>query len=507
MRNPIPVPLGDNPYATPYTSVGRELCENLYIEMSGSKTAKAESFFIKIPGLHKLIDGSTTNACRGLLGCSNTRTFGVFGQFVYEIAANWSRTLLFNLNSYSGPVGMTEDGEYLLIVDGVDGWTYKFETGEIVRIDPATDGNEGFPRGATHCTCLDTYFVVNDPRTNRYNWSNAQYGLMTTGGIAGSGGNWNGLNVAMKIAKPDNIIALCDCNNMLWLFGEQSIEVHYDTGSYPGVFARYEGAIIEIGCLARYSVKKYANNVFWIGSDKTGTIGVFSNDGVQPKRISVRGIEQIIQSMSNFSDAIGMTFAENGHAFYLLHFPTGNRTLVYDITTGRWHARAFLYRQDGTTNRWRGHMSTYAYGKNLFGDNASDAIYWSDQEYYVNDNATGTGVNYIKCVKTTPIGFQNGKNIRYLSIQPVFAQGVGLAQDTSEHVGENPSALVAFSDDSGNSWSQERKVHIGKRGNYAFRSRLTTLGSARNRVWRITCTEPVKLIIVALLAEAQVKGF
>lgn len=498
------IPLGDAPYASAYTSVGRERCENMYLERANNQSAKAQTFYIKIPGLRKVINGATSNACRGLLTASSGRVFGVFGQGVYEILANWSRTFLFSLTTYSGTVSLTENGNYLLIVDGAHGWTYKYEDGAINMIDPNTDGNEGFPNGATHAICLDKYFLVNDPRTNKYNWSNLNYSLVTTGGISGSGGHWNGINVGEKIAKPDNIVAIADCQNYAWLFGSNSIEVHYDTGDFAtGVWKRYESAIIEVGCAAPRSPAKYGagNSIFWIGSDITGTVGVFTNEGFLPKRISVRGIEQIISDMPTYSDAIGMIFFENGHAFYLLHFPTGDRTLVYDITTGAWHERTFLYRQTGTTHRWRGTYVTQAHGSIVFGDNATDALYVSDQNYYVNDDATGSGVNYIKCVKTSPIGFQVGKLVRYKSIQPILAQGVGLSQNTSEGVGEDPVVLMSYSDDSGVTYSQERKIAIGKQGEYGKRSRLTMLGASRNRVWMTTCTDPVRFLLIGLIAD------
>jgi len=511
MRSPVPIPLGNKPYSAAYTSIGREQCENLYLERSGTETAKAQEFYIKIPGLRRMIEGTSTNACRGLHRAASGKIYGVFGQFIYEILADWSRVLKGSIGTYSGTVGLTDDGQYLLIVDGQDGWTLKFDDSTLTRIDPNHAGNEGFPRGATHCVCLDTYFLVNNPNTNDYAWSNASYSLMTTGGTTtdatpDNAGYWNGLNTASKIAHPDNIMAIADCNNMVWLLGQSSIEVHYDTGNYPGVWARYEGAIIEVGCSARYSVKKYLNNLYWLGSDASGTVGVFTNNGFQPQRISVRGIEQIIQSMSDYTDAIGMTWAENGHAFYLLHFPTGDRTLVYDIQTGIWHERTYLYREDGTTHRWKGTYCAYGNSNVCFGDSNTDAVYVSDQEYYVNDDATGTNVNYIKCVKTTPIGFQSGRLVRYLSIQPMLSQGMGLAANTEWGVGYDPKIIISCSNDSGNTWTQGRQVSTGQRGNYDYRSRLTTWGAARNRVWKLTFTEPTRLVIVGLLAELRVLG-
>lgn len=509
MTQATPIPLGTDPYSSAYNSVGREICENLYLENSGSATAKAQDFFIKIPGLRRWFASTSSNVCRAKFSASNGRVFGVYGQFVYELFANGTRALRFTLTSYTGVVSMAENGEYLLLVDGEHGWTFRFVDGAVEMIDPNADGDEGFPNGATHCICLDTYFLVNDPRTNRYNWSNPQYVGRTSAGLPGTG-HWNGQNMNKKIAKTDNIVALCDCQNMTWLFGARSIEIHYDAGAdatatvgFAGVWRRYESAIVEVGCAAPYSPAKYANNVFWIGADLTGTMGVFTNDGFAPRRISTRGIEQIMARMSRIDDAFGVTFSEQGHAFYLLQFPSGDRTLAFDITTGKWHERTFLFRETGTTHRWRGNFVTSAFGSLLWGDNSTDAIYTSDQLYYANDNPSGSGVNYIKWVKTTPIGFQNGAYVGYNAVQPVFAQGVGLPENTAEGVGRDPVVLIAYSDDSGNTYSNEREAPMGQRGNYDERSRIVGTGAARNRVWKLSGTDPVPVVLVALLAELR----
>ena len=48
------IPLGKNPYASPYISVGKEICQNLYLEIAQSENSKAQYYFLKIPGM-KLI--------------------------------------------------------------------------------------------------------------------------------------------------------------------------------------------------------------------------------------------------------------------------------------------------------------------------------------------------------------------------------------------------------------------------------------------------------------------
>ena len=40
------------------------------------------------------------------------------------------------------------------------------------------------------------------------------------------------------------------------------------------------------------------------------------------------------------SDAFGYCYSDGGHTFYVLTFPSGNATWVYDATTAMWHERS-----------------------------------------------------------------------------------------------------------------------------------------------------------------------
>ena len=82
------LPLGDKPFASPYFSVGIEICQNMYLEASQSTNGKAEYYLVKIPGLRRLrstVDTVNVGACRGLFTASNGRTFSVHGTGLYEL--------------------------------------------------------------------------------------------------------------------------------------------------------------------------------------------------------------------------------------------------------------------------------------------------------------------------------------------------------------------------------------------------------------------------------------
>jgi hypothetical protein len=484
---------GNSPYASPYYSIGIEECINLYMEKAISLTSKVPQYFVSIPGLKLFSKKQSDKVCRGLYKTSDSRLFGVFGNQIQEILQNGSRRILGTLTTYSGTVSISDNTHQVLFVDGQFGYILSMDTNIFQQIDQNI-----FPNGATHCTCIDTYFLVNQPNSINYNWSSQNDGL-----------NWDPLDFATKEGMPDNIVAIKELNNQLWVFGSYSTEVHWDTAdTTTQVWQRYEGAIIDVGCTAKYSVQRIENNIFWIGTDKTGNVAVWSNNGLVPIKVSTRGIEQLILAKNgqDTSKAVGYVYAQAGHVFYIINFMSSDLTLVYDVTTQTWHTRTYLDPQ-GVDSKWRGFYSAFNWGKNLFGDYLTDCVYEASLEYYLNDEPDGVGFNQIKRVRSTPIIQSNQKRIRHNSLQILFEQGVGLNDNNQLGYGISPKCMLYCSDDSGHSWSNVRISDIGAIGNYDFRTRFLQLGHSRNRIYKIIVTDPVKILLVGLVLDYQELSF
>lgn len=510
------VSFGVKPYASPFYSIGRYFCHNMYLEIAQSLDAKKDSYLIKIPGLRRfgVIPSSNQGACRGSITCGNGRTFKVFGSAFCEILQDGSRSFIGNLASYMGVVSMVENGYQLILVDGVNGWILNFVDSNWTRItDEYFPGNSQATKAPTHVVYIDTYFVVNIPDSIDYYWSESYYqrahdNTMTDYDPLEPNGYWSPINSGKKIGKPDNIVALANVNNYLWLFGKEGNEVHYDTGLLDSqLFARYEGAILNFGCSAPYSVATINSSVFWLSTDSRGTLGVFTNDGMAPRRVSTRGVEQIIEDFGTFADCIGFCYAQSGHVFYVMQFPTAGRTFVYDLVTDAWHERNSLEASTGRLRAWRGMFPTANFGRMLLGDNAYSTVYELDPTYYLNDNPADTGVNYIRCSTPTPIQFSMGVNVRYDWAQVICNQGQGLPVDTADGVGVNPKVFLAYSNDTGITYTNEREAPLGRQGEYSKRSMVPGLGMGRNRVFRVTMTDPVPFILVALLLHGQECAF
>jgi hypothetical protein len=78
-------------------------------------------------------------------------------------------------------------------------------------------------------------------------------------------------------------------------------------------------------------------------------------------------------------------------------------------------------------------------------------------------------------------------------LQIQFQPGVGL----STGQGDNPQAMLKWSDDGGSTWSNEHWVTIGSIGRYANRAIWRRLGWARDRVFEVSISDPVKAVIVS----------
>ena len=86
----------------------------------------------------------------------------------------------------------------------------------------------------------------------------------------------------------------------------------------------------------------------------------------------------------------------------------------------------------------------------------------------------------------------------FSELQLQFQPGVGL----STGQGKDPQVMLRWSNDGGSTWSQEHWKSIGMQGKYKNRAIWRRLGMARDRIYEVSMTDPVKAVIVS----ANLKG-
>ena len=68
----------------------------------------------------------------------------------------------------------------------------------------------------------------------------------------------------------------------------------------------------------------------------------------------------------------------------------------------------------------------------------------------------------------------------------------------------NPQAMLRWSNDGGSTWSREYWIPIGQQGKYKNRAIWRRLGTARDRIYEVVMTDPVKAVIVSANLKSSV---
>jgi len=441
---------------------------NLYPEATpeGGKTA---GFLTRAPGL-RLLATLGAGPVRGLWQFGGYG-YAVSGNTLYKIDAAWTATSLGTVLG-TGPVSMADNGTQLFIASNPLGYIYNASTGVFAQI---TDPD--FP-GAVTVGYLDGYFVFNEPNSQRV-WITQLL----------DGTSVDPLDFASAEGSPDGLVALIIDHREAWLFGTNSVEVWYDSGAAQFPLERIQGAYNELGCAAPYSVAKMDNGLFWLGSDARGGGMVYRANGYTGQRISTHAVEYAIQSYASISDAIGYTYQQDGHSFYVLTFPTGNATWVYDVATGGWHERARF--ENGQFYRHQSNCQMNYNGEIVVGDYGNGNLYAFDLDVFTDN---GAPQKWLRSWRALPSDQNTLKRTAHHSLQLDCETGTGLVTGQ----GSNPQVMLRWSDDAGHTWSNEHWASMGAKGAYGTRviwRRLGMTGQLRDRVYEVSGTDPVKVAI------------
>ncbi len=431
---------------------------------------KEPAFLQRAPGLTRLanlgdgpIRGQWTFGGRG---------YAVSGNTLYQIDTNWNGTAK-GYVSGTGPVSMADNGTQLFIAANPDGFIYNAATDVFQQID-----DPDFP-GAVTVGYLDGYFVFNEPNSQK---------IWVTSLLDGT--SVDPLDFASAEGNPDNVVAIFVDHREVWVYGTNSTEVWYNGGDIDFPLTRIQGAYNELGCAAPYSIAKMDNQIYWLGKDARGQGMVFRAAGYMGQRISTHAIEWQLQQYSDLSDAVGYTYQQDGHSFYVLNFPSANTTWVYDVATNGWHERAAF--ANGQFNRHRGNSQMFFNGENVIGDFQNGKIYKFDLDVYADD---GHPQKWLRSWRALPTGANNLARTVQHSMQLDCETGVGL--NTGQ--GNDPQVMLRWSDDGGHTWSNEHWKSMGKIGRYGYRTIWRRLGATmkiRDRVYEVSGTDPVRVYIM-----------
>jgi hypothetical protein len=375
----------------------------------------------------------------------------------------------------TGPVSIADNGTQIFLACNPDGFIYNEVTNVFAKItDPDFTG-------AVTVGYLDGYFVYNEPNSQK---------VWVTQLLDGT--SVDPLDFASAEGSPDGLVAINVDHREAWLFGTDSIEVWYNAGLADFPLTRIQGAFNEIGCVAAFSVAKLDNGLFWLGTDARGQGIVYRANGYTGQRVSTHAIEYAIAQYGNISDAVAYTYQQEGHAFYVLTFPSANATWVYDVSTQAWHERAGWDTTFGEFTRHRSNCQCNFGGNTVVGDFENGNIYTLSLNVYADN---GGIQKWLRSWRALPTGQNNLKRTAQHSLQLDCESGTGLVTGQ----GSDPEIMLRWSDDGGHTWSNEHLSKMGKIGEYyrrVFWRRLGMTLKLRDRVYEVSMTDPVKVAIM-----------
>lgn len=392
----------------------------------------------------------------------------VAGFVFYKVLSDLTYTIVGSVDlDFDTTISANNAGQ-ICLNSGVTGKAYVYDTVSFALTQITDPAFYGSPR----VDYLDGYGVFVKPGSQQF-YISALNDFTT----------FDALDFASDEADPDNLVTHIVDHQELILFGERVTTVWFNSGDAQFPFSRREGSNMEVGCAAALSVAKLDNTVFFLGRSSHGTGLVYKLNQYSPQIISNRGIEYTINSMTRIDDAFAYTYQKGGHSFYVLTFPTDNKTLVYDASIQD-NDLSWSVRETYELGRDRASCYAFAFNKHLVGDYASGAIYELDE-----DTHTDGGLP-ISWSRTTTHIISDFKRIKHKEVVLNFETGVGLNGN------DDPLVYLTYSDDGGHSYITPREASLGVIGQRKNRVMWARLGNSRDRVYKVFGSEPVKTVLI-----------
>ena len=401
--------------------------------------------------------------------------FVVSGPSLYQVNRDGTSMLVgTGIDGGNNPVSMSDNGNQLCVVTGISGYIYDTSTLSFAQIISSAF------YAANTVSFFDGYFVFDRAGTNEF-FISALYDGLT----------YNGLDFASAETQPDFVSGTIQNLQLLFIICQAHLEVWYDAGAADFPFQRYTGAGITYGCVSPHTIIKQDGAIFFLGSDHI----FYRIQSTAPIRVSTHPIEHIIEQALDITTAYCFTYTLEGHKFIVLQLTSSNRTLVFDISTNKWHERESWDANDVSLGSWRACTAFRAYDNNYVGDAYNGNVNLIDWNVYTELGNTIRGLAY-------SIPYHQDRKWLFISRFELDIQaGVGLTSGQ----GSDPQIMLGWSVDGAQTFKPLQPWRsMGKIGEYLKRLRWLRRGKGRQFVFVLSCTDPVPRVIIAAHADIAI---
>lgn len=340
----------------------------------------------------------------------------------------------------------------------------EFDTPTLTQI---TDPNF---RAVSSVTYQDGFFI----------WTEDETQIAFSSPLLDGLGPYDVLDFASAEYDSDNLVKAFSDHDDLFLFGEKTLEPWINTAASAFPFTPNSGTVSEVGLLARNTPKKIDNGLMFLGNaGERGGVSVWRIDGYQTLRVSTHALEEKFESFTDLQNAHAFTFRLEGHEFYVLTFPDQG-TFVYDASSGLWCEWETFNGSD-----WNALGFSDAYGLKLVGDSRLGKIYSLSIDT-LDDAGTTISCEAISAQISSENNYRDTHNFLRVDME----MGVGLTAGQ----GSDPQMWLSWTTDD-EVFGNKHLLSIGKKGERRIRAYRNRLGSARNRAYKWTITDPVRVAI------------
>jgi|CXWL01.1.fsa_nt_gi hypothetical protein len=483
---PLDLGLGSNPAEDSHAGACRHI--NCQVEPLGDG-AKGPMTIRAVDGFSDFTTLQADTAIRAMLALTDSEAYAVTGRVVYQFDQTGAKTAIGGCPS-DGRVSMARNRRgtpQVAIVS--DGLYFAISGGVLTQIQ---DVDLFPPISVCH---LNGYFCFLSADGVHYASDIDDVNVTAlSSGTAGS--------------NPDAGVVNWVRGQDLCIGGTHSLEFWQDVGASPYPFQRTTA--IDVGVLSAGSVASIGQTSAFVAHD--GTVRRLS--GYQAEVISTGEIERLIADDADPQSITATTWFYRGTTYYALSGTTWTR--VYNTKTQRWHDR-----QSYGLDRWRAQHAVQFGQSVILGDYANGKLYTMSHTAY--DEA---GQPLVMSVQPPPV--HADQRMKHTRMDVTFEAGVGryagsadsdliLTDDDdvtllSDEDGEtlltdivqvndssdlDPMLMMDYSDDGATNFGVQRMRSMGLEGQRLKQIAFTSLGSSRNRTYRLSMSAAVRRSISA----------
>lgn len=303
----------------------------------------------------------------------------------------------------------------------------------------------------------------------------------------------SGLDGIGAESNPDKLVRDYAFNQTVYRFGQRTTEPWYNSGTGRPPIDRIDGQQISVGLGAIHSVANTDRAVYWLGDDKS----IYRISGGASERISDDGLSNTIERMTVISDAFGYTFTLQGDDFYLITFPSEDRTFVVNESLGK---SGWFELSSGTQGgAYSGTSLVEVYNTLRIGNRGKLATL--DLDEYTQEGDTMLRQRVTRSFSGQDLGLK-GNQILMSRLEFIMETGVGLITGQ----GVLPRMRVETSIDGGRSFAHSAWVELGRMGENTLRAELYNMMQGTDFVFRLTVSDPIAVSIYGGAIDVRLMG-